>query len=263
MAGLIENNMLDVKPIKNPLGGADITGAKSFGYDPTLGTVNDATDSVSGQLAAILGKDSPYITRARAGATQAMNARGLINTTMAGQAGEAAAIDAALPIASQDANTYSTQRLTNQQAGNAASQFGAGAANQAGIINAQAGNRFSEIGAQTEQASRLQSEKAAQATTLQTAELAGQQALQALKGTQATGLADIEAGYKGLIQANDSAARIYTTLTQMMTAVMSDATSTPEQKQAGVDRLTGMLKAGLTTVGSIANIDLVGLLTFA
>src|SRR3990167_2025622 len=129
MAGLIDTR-LDLTR-NNPLTGT--TDANAFSYDPERSQVNALTDTVSGQLDTILGSDSPYITRARSGASQYANSRGLINSSIAAGAGEAAAIDAALPIASQDANTYSNTRLTNQAAGNTALQFGAGSASTAAL----------------------------------------------------------------------------------------------------------------------------------
>lgn len=60
-------------------------------------------DSVAGQLNGLLASNSPYINAARASSERAMNARGLLNSTMAGTAGEKAAIESALPIAQQDA----------------------------------------------------------------------------------------------------------------------------------------------------------------
>ncbi len=59
---------------------------------------------VSNQLAKLLASDSPYITRARAKAAEYSNSRGLLNSTMGAEAGEAAAIDAGGQIAAGDAN---------------------------------------------------------------------------------------------------------------------------------------------------------------
>lgn len=139
--GLIQRSIADtgLKPF-NPAG--QLTEAKSVGYDEKLGVVDLDTDTVSGQLDKILSQDNPYVARARASAAGVANSRGLLNSTMGAQAGEAAAIDAALPIATQDANIYSQQRLTNQQAENVAGQFGAAAANQAGVVNAGAANQI-------------------------------------------------------------------------------------------------------------------------
>jgi hypothetical protein len=83
----------------------------------------------------LLAKDNPYMQRARATGLSHANARGLLNSGMAAGASQAAAIDAALPIASQDADSYMRQGLANQ-----------GYQNEAGRFNADAQNRFSLLG---------------------------------------------------------------------------------------------------------------------
>lgn len=183
--GIIDNAVDTTTKAPNPLGGPDITQSKSFGYDPTLGTVNNSTDSVSGQLDAILGKDNPYVTRARAGAAADANSRGLLNSSMAAGAGESAAIGAALPIAQQDASTYSQQRLVNQGASNAASSFDANAANTAGQFNTGQTNQFGIIGANMGAQEQLQ-QKAADIQTGQVlpATTAAQKELTAAQGEQ-------------------------------------------------------------------------------
>lgn len=75
-------------------------------------------ETVAGQMGGLLSQDNPYIKRARASALDYANSRGLANSSIAAGAGEAAAIDAALPIAQQDAGTFSNQALTNQNAQN-------------------------------------------------------------------------------------------------------------------------------------------------
>ncbi len=81
---------------------------------PVLSTINPETDTVQGQVASITSKDSPMMELARTRASQGMNQRGLINSSMALQAGEAAVLDAALPMAAADAATYSRNREMNQ-----------------------------------------------------------------------------------------------------------------------------------------------------
>jgi len=73
-------------------------------------------ETVSGQLNALLKEDSSYIQSARAKGAEAANSRGLINSSIAAGATEKAAIDAALPIATQDANTFATSGLSAQTA---------------------------------------------------------------------------------------------------------------------------------------------------
>ena len=88
---------------------------------PTAGatTYTPETDSlVSGQLGKLLSKDSDYMTRARTRAAQASNDRGLLNSSLAASAGESAAIDAALPIAQDDARTFGTAQRDNTAATN-------------------------------------------------------------------------------------------------------------------------------------------------
>lgn len=87
---------------------------------------------VASQLSRLLSKDSEYMTRARTKAAQTAASRGLMNSSIAAGAGEAAAIDAGLPIAQQDASTNATAQRDNAAARNtfgmAANQFGRDAA---------------------------------------------------------------------------------------------------------------------------------------
>ena len=84
---------------------------------PVMGAVS--SDSlIEDRLVKLLGSDSPLIARARQKAAENATARGLQNSSMAVQAGEAAAFDAALPIATGDATTYARQDLTNQDVTN-------------------------------------------------------------------------------------------------------------------------------------------------
>ena len=79
------------------------------------GLAPGADRTVSGQLQTLLGAESPYIERARTRAKQYANRRGVMNSSIAAGAGEAAAIDAALPIASQDADTASREFMQGKE----------------------------------------------------------------------------------------------------------------------------------------------------
>ena len=68
---------------------------------------------VESRMANLLKSGNPYMDQAVARARQSANARGMANSTLAGQAGEEAAISAALPIAQQDAGTYFQQQRDN------------------------------------------------------------------------------------------------------------------------------------------------------
>jgi hypothetical protein len=98
-------------------------------YNPTTRSVG-SQQTVSGQIESILSKGGPMYERARAIAMEDMNSRGLINSSMATGAAYGALIDRALPIAGQDAQTYSSADQDNMAAVNTASQFNTGARNQ-------------------------------------------------------------------------------------------------------------------------------------
>lgn len=93
---------------------APTTPAATPAITPVTSAVNQATDTVQGQVESIIKKDSPLMEMARTRAAQGANSRGLLNSSMAVQAGEAAVIDAAMPMASQDASTYARNRELNQ-----------------------------------------------------------------------------------------------------------------------------------------------------
>jgi hypothetical protein len=74
-----------------------------------------ADETVSGQLKKVMEADNPLVQQARTRAVEAANKRGLLNSSMAVQAGEQAALNVALPIASQDASTHAQRGAMNQQ----------------------------------------------------------------------------------------------------------------------------------------------------
>ena len=93
-------------------------------FDPAAqGTVTEES-TVQGQLANLMqdfegGKTPVWAAGAMTGATAGMNARGLGASSMAGDAITSAAMQAALPIAAQDAGVYermNMQNLANEQA---------------------------------------------------------------------------------------------------------------------------------------------------
>lgn len=80
----------------------------------------DETKGVAGRVASITNSASPLMQTARTRAKQSAAKSGLLNSSIAGQAGEQAVIETATPIANADAGLYQQQSLTNQAARNAA-----------------------------------------------------------------------------------------------------------------------------------------------
>lgn len=87
-------------------------------YTPTNIDVNPATDTVQGQVSNIIDQNSPLMQQAATRGLQAANSRGLLNSSMAVQAGQAAVLDAAMPMAQQDAATYAHANEVNTGAKN-------------------------------------------------------------------------------------------------------------------------------------------------
>lgn len=85
--------------------------------------------TVQGQVKGIIDADSPLMQQASTKAMQQTNARGLLNTSLGVQAGQAALYDAAMPMAQQDAGTYADAARTNAGEANTTSRFNADARN--------------------------------------------------------------------------------------------------------------------------------------
>ena len=130
-----------------------VTDEDAEAEDATVTTRTVADDeTVQSQLNTILDPNSPLMRSARTRGLQAANRRGLLNSSIAAQAAEQAMIDSALPIAQQDAATYSQAALQNQDALNRAALqdaslgtnvdiFNVGEANTTARFNAEAANR--------------------------------------------------------------------------------------------------------------------------
>jgi hypothetical protein len=138
--GIIDDALKDVPDLGKP----DVAE-----WNPDATSVNSGTDTVAGQLNTLLDSNSPYITQARNRSQVQANSRGLINSSIAAGAGEEAAIGAALPIASQDADTYNRTRLANYDVSTRAGEFNTNSTNQANrdAFNANAGLVGQALGA--------------------------------------------------------------------------------------------------------------------
>jgi len=80
-----------------------------------LDYVDPNKSTVAGQLEQLFADESSYLEQARLGAERQAASRGMLNSSMAAGAGEAAAIQAALPIAEQDAGTYAAAQGRQQE----------------------------------------------------------------------------------------------------------------------------------------------------
>jgi hypothetical protein len=106
---------LPSSPAAPPPGAPPGTSQAQTPGGPVVSTVQ-RNETTAGQLHDLLAEDSPYLAQARGYAQQAANTKGMVNSSLAVQSGEAAAIAAAEPIAQADAATFSTRALANQNA---------------------------------------------------------------------------------------------------------------------------------------------------
>jgi hypothetical protein len=135
--GIISSAMSDGRTMVDPSAVNEPVKQEASGVTGTMRDVNADTDTVFGQLNKVLASDSPLLQQARAKAAAYANARGILNSSMAAQSGEEAAISQALPIAQQDAQTYFTQGRANQDTENVFKGKTADFENQQGLTDFQ------------------------------------------------------------------------------------------------------------------------------
>lgn len=92
--------------------------------------LDTAKQTTSGQLNSIISQDNPLMQTAKTQAIQQANDRGLINSTMAGQAGQQAVIQTALPIAQADAQVNASNAQWNADSANKNSMFNTSESNK-------------------------------------------------------------------------------------------------------------------------------------
>jgi hypothetical protein len=151
----------------------------------------DESKGVAGRVGAITSSASPLMQTARTRAQQASASRGLLNSSIAGQAGEQAVIETATPIANADAGLYQQQSLTNQAARNNANQQNAQNALSAGIEGTRLDVNQNQFGRSLmEQARQFDTSTTARANEFGVTSGQSQQQIDAQKAQQAAQLAE-------------------------------------------------------------------------
>lgn len=216
----------------------------------------DPNQTVQGQIANIIDADSPLMQRAETRAAQQANARGLLNSSMAVQAGQAALYDAALPIAQQDADTFARASQFNATAQTDVSKFNADAMLRAGIVNQEQANSMTQFAAS--EANRMAMFELNNDTDVAKFNASESNAMKKLGLDSQTklGLAQIEANYKTLMQTSASAADVYKSLLAQMGSVLANPDLDAGAKAAALQNLVGAMNASLGVIGQIANMNL-------
>ena len=102
-------------------------------YSATTGAFDEGK-GVAGRVSQLTSQSNPLFTAAGTRAKQQASSRGLLNSSIATQAGQQAVIETATPIANADASLYQQQQLANQQASNDAAARNAANGMQVGML---------------------------------------------------------------------------------------------------------------------------------
>ena len=244
--------------------------AHSQGYTATPITQTPGM-LVSNQLSTDLNPNSQLMTQAATAGNEQANARGLDNSSLGISAAQSSMINAALPVAEQDAGMVTGVNTANAGAINAASQFTSAAANTAALQNAQLLTNVSETNAGAANAAAQFGAGAANtaaitganissnqlianlqaSTTLANTTLTGQnaQALQSLTATDQQQLAALNSQYSNLLQTNQNAAtsmaQYVATVTAINTGTGAYASTTQATKGTDIQSAFNTLQSSL------------------
>jgi len=246
------------------------TNVKQANYGDVAKWNVDDKSSVANNLQGIIASNSPLMQQAQTKALEAMNGRGLVNSSMAEQAGQAAVIQSALPIAQQDASTNASAGQFNAAAENQKIGAKFSADTQGNMQDASASNQSkaqqyagdlstNQQNAQAKNQASMQQYDAGLKAAMQNADAATKLQLSKLDSDTKTNLANIQANYQVLMQANSSGAQLYSQALQQMSAIMNDKDLDATSKTAYIKQLTDNLQASLGYIGKISNLDLAGI----
>jgi hypothetical protein len=207
--------------------------------------LNEQTDTVQGRLNSLLADpNSPLLQRAGTMAAQASNRRGLLNTSIGVSAGQAALTDAALQIATPDAQARTQAALQNSELSTRASSENAKNNLTAGMFNNDLGFKVDSFN--SEMGFKAGAFNAEQVNAIMGKHLDNNNRLQ---------LAEIEAKYQRDLQGSASASKLFSDVMQLITQV-STSDLPEDSKQKNVDNLISMLEMGLSLNNSFAGMGL-------
>lgn len=229
--------------------------AQATPYDPKQFLVAD-DQTVQGQLSKILKSGtSPLLQQAETRALQQANQRGLLNSSLAVQAGQEAVIGAALPIAQQDAQTYNQAMTNTGNAQNAALQFGAAGQNQASQVNAQLGTNVNQVNAEAVNRAFDQAVANIQQTAVIKLTQENQLALANVDNATKQQLSILDAQNRQLLQANQGAATAYVQAVQNIANIAGSTAMTPEAKETATTTQINLLREQLQVTAAIASTE--------
>jgi hypothetical protein len=187
----------------------------------------DSSQTVSGNVDKLIAQDGPQMQSARTAALQAMNSRGLVNSSMAVGAAQKAVIDTATPIAASDAATYSKAAGYNTDVANTANTTNVAAQNTAQQFNAQQSNAM--LSQQVDNQTRIQ-------------------------------LQDLQSRSSTLLNTNSTASALFGQATSALNNIATSTTMDQATKQSQSAAIYANLQKQLQVIGSTSGLDLAGVL---
>lgn len=226
------------------------TPATSASTTAATRSVND-NELMSNQVKGLIAQDSPLMQQAANNAKMAANSRGLLNSSMAVQAGQAAVMDKAMPIAQYDAGVNSNVANTNQANTQQTNIYNAGNQQDVNKFNASTSLQNDQFNADMQNKNNI-------VNASETNKLIAQMVDSETKKQ----LSDIEAQYKTLMQSQASAGTLYQQSVRNISDIMQNPDLTPEAKTAAVANQNKLLETGMNIIGKISNLDFGDLLVF-
>jgi hypothetical protein len=211
---------------------------------------NDSTNAAS-QLDAITSDNSPYIQQAKQAGMLSAASRGLQNSSLSAGASEAAAVQAAAPLAQQNAQAALAGAEQNAQLATQTSDLNAQQQNANQQLQAQLEEQQTQYNASQAQAAAATNAAAMNAINSQTEQIQGQLNTQFLSGSQAQTLASIQGQYNMLIQQNSSAASLYTSMLNNIGAVAANKDIPADRLTETVNGLKTLATTGLGIIDAI------------
>lgn len=211
---------------------------------------NDNTNAAS-QLNAITASNSPYIQQAEQQGLLTAASRGLENSSIGAGNAEAAAVQAAAPLAEQNAASATQGQLQNSQLGTQAAEFNASQQEQNQQLNAQLQTQQTQFNASQTQAAAATNTAAQNAMTQQAQQLDEQISQQYLSGSQAQTLAGIQGQYNELIASNSSASSMYTSMMNGISATMANQNISPGRVADTIQADVSLLESGMGIINSL------------
>jgi hypothetical protein len=267
--GMPANTPTPAPPGPTMQGPVDISSLPTGIVGPTSYTMTPQM-TVADRLKALMDENSPLAQQARTHALEAMNDRGLVNSSMAEGAAEQAAYNAMLQIAQQDANTAADIGKTNNAYANQFAtahnlsvtdlqKMAVAQGYNLETMTTQQINDMAKIALQGKQNLDIANVNNASQQQIAKDNNANQLAIATLQTNNQTKLADINNKFSAVIAQNNTAHDYLISANQQIQAIMA-GTGTPEQKTEKSNQVWSNLQIELAylsgTLGPISGLNI-------